>query len=91
MDQSPTKCRLLMEKWDSGYLMTLLRGEEINVRPEDCLGLLSDPIFNGENASFEITQEQFDTIRCRAAARQSREAAALAAQRSAAKSLVTIY
>lgn len=88
MEHSSTKCRLLMEKWDTGYLMTLLRGEEINVRPEDCLGLLNEPILNGENASFEITQEQFDTIRYRAAARQSKEAAALAAQRSVGRSMV---
>ena len=88
MEDKSVKCRLLMEKWDNGYLMTLLRGEEINVRPEDCLGLLSDPSFNGENASFEITQEQFDTIRCRAFARQSKEAATVAAQRNASKSVV---
>jgi hypothetical protein len=73
MGKRPIRCRLLLEKSDTGHLVTLLRGQEtISVQPEDCLGLLNNPIFDGANASFDVTQKQYKTIRRRASARQSK-------------------
>jgi hypothetical protein len=69
MEAKMSKCTLLMKKGS----LTLHRGfEGINVQAEDCLGQVSNPISNGENTSFEVTQEQSNVIRKRTANRQNR-------------------
>ena len=80
MVKKADKYKLLMEELDTGYLMILIGGEQVNVRPEDCLGLLNAPMFHGENASFDLTQEQFETIRRRTLARQNKVAASVASE-----------
>ena len=80
MEKRPARCRLMLEKRDAGYLMTLLRGKEIILRIEDCLGLVNDPLLNGDKASFELTEEQFEAISRRTFALRSEEAAAVNAQ-----------
>jgi hypothetical protein len=86
MNHNLAQYRLLMEELDSGYLMILIGDEEeVDVRPEDCLGQLNEPMFHGENASFDLTQEQFETIRCRALARQVKEGAPAASGRAQAE------
>ena len=63
------KYELLMSK---GNLALHRDSEVIEVQPQDCLGQVGNPSSNGENTSFEVTQEQSNVISKRAANRQNR-------------------
>ena len=60
------KYELLMSK---GNLALHRDSEVIEVQPQDCLGQVGNPSSNGENTSFEVTQEQSNVISKRAANR----------------------